>query len=106
MIDVVLYMIRSKPESNLFEFDHEIEKILRVLRETRRTLSNLNLFVEKFIISPIFGPIAIDMANPDRIFTTSDVAYQPLCIQYPTINVDFELKFGLIYLICCLNFMV
>ena len=107
MIDVVLCMIRSKPEANLFEFDLEIEKILRVLRKTRRTLSNLNLFVENFIISFFFFClVAIDMANPDRILTTPDVLYKSLCIHYLNINADFELMFGLIHLICCPNFKV
>jgi len=27
-----------------------------------------------------------------------DVTYQPLCIQYPELDIDFELKFGLINL--------
>ena len=36
-------MIRSQPESNIFEFDPEIEWTLRVLRRAQRTLSEPDL---------------------------------------------------------------
>ena len=42
------------------------------------------------------------MANNDRTskeLATPNVAYQPLCIQYPYLDVGFELKSGLIHLL-------
>ena len=43
LVGVLLCMIRSQPESNIFEFDPEIEWTLRVLRRAQRTLSEPDL---------------------------------------------------------------
>ncbi|RDX80767.1 hypothetical protein CR513_38643, partial [Mucuna pruriens] len=34
-----------------------------------------------------------------KILTTPNITYQPLCIQYCELEISFELKFGLIYLL-------
>ena len=100
-------MTRSQSEYNILKFDPEIERTLRVLRKTKRTLSNLNLCVENFSTSSYsvisdHTTVSVNMANPDRTLkelAAPDVAYQPLCIQYPDLDVDFELKSGLIHLL-------
>ena len=82
-------MARSQPEFNLFKFNLDIERIIRVHRNTGRTFSNLNLSIENFSISFISDLIVVDIANLDRTLkelATSNVSYQSLCIQYPNID--------------------
>ena len=50
--------------------------------------------------SPIYDNITAEMANNDRTLkelAAPNVTYQPLCIQYPELTVDLELKSGLIH---------
>ena len=55
-----------------------------------------------FLLLPDRTTFVVDMANPGRTLkklAALEVAYQPLCIQYPDIDVDSELKSGLIRLL-------
>ena len=97
-------MIRSQPESNIFEFEHEIERTFSVLKRARRTIFEPNLCDTTSSSHFNFDctTFTVDMVNLSRTLkklATPDVAYQPLCIQYLDTNVDFELKFGLIHLL-------
>ena len=71
------------------DFDPEIERTLLTTRRSHK--------INKKITIPK------QMANlHDKTFkelTTPNVAYQPLCIDYPELNAPFELKYGLIHLL-------
>ncbi|KAL0445352.1 UNVERIFIED_CONTAM: hypothetical protein Slati_2257900 [Sesamum latifolium] len=101
-------MPRSSRACNL-EFDPEIEKTARRLRkETKRLKGEASTSSETEINLALDVPTSNDseeevMAqNPERTInemTSLDLNQQSLCIEYPDLDVDFELKSGLIHLI-------
>ena len=97
-----------------FKFDQEIEKTARKLRKqaklrakdaTSSSSPGLNQALELADSSSESEKEEIEqeeMANQDRTLrqlAAPDVTQQPLCIQYPELNVAFELKSGLIHLL-------
>ena len=81
-------MPRSSRAGEL-KFDPEIEKTARKLRKETK-LKKSAIDKEK------------TMANQERTLrelAAPDVTQQPLCIEYPNLNVGFELKSGLIHLL-------
>ncbi|KAL0356182.1 UNVERIFIED_CONTAM: hypothetical protein Sradi_4065100 [Sesamum radiatum] len=101
-------MSRSSRTGKL-EFDSEIEKTARRLRKKIKQLKG-----ESSTSSNSEADLALDVPtssdfeeevmaqNPERTInemTSLDLNQQPLCIEYPTLDVDFELKTGLIHLL-------
>ena len=81
-------MPRSSRTGEL-QFDPEIEKTARKLRKVTKLQKSAANKEEA-------------MANQQRTLrelATPDVTQQPLCIEYPTLDVGFELKSGLIHLL-------
>ncbi|KAL0294962.1 UNVERIFIED_CONTAM: Retrovirus-related Pol polyprotein from transposon.6 [Sesamum radiatum] len=101
-------MPRSSRTGNL-EFDPEIEKTARRLRkETKQLKGEASILPEPETDLVLDVPTSSDseeevMAqNPERTIkemTSLDLNQQPLCIEYPNLDVDFELKSGLIHLL-------
>ncbi|KAL0444021.1 UNVERIFIED_CONTAM: hypothetical protein Slati_2124800 [Sesamum latifolium] len=101
-------MPRSSRTGKL-EFDSEIEKIARRLKKEAKQLKE-----EASTSSESEADLALDVPtssdfeeevmaqNPERMInemTSLDLNQQPLCIEYPTLDVDFELKSDLIHLL-------
>ncbi|KAL0423052.1 UNVERIFIED_CONTAM: hypothetical protein Sradi_0840000 [Sesamum radiatum] len=101
-------MPRSSRTGKLI-FDPEIEKTARRLRKETKQLKG-----EASTSSESETGLALDIPtfsnseeevmaqNPERTIkemTSLDLNQQPLCIEYPTLDVDFELKSGLIHLL-------
>ncbi|KAL0427219.1 UNVERIFIED_CONTAM: hypothetical protein Slati_2896700 [Sesamum latifolium] len=101
-------MPRSSRTGTL-EFDHEIEKTARRLQKETKQLKG-----EASTSSKFEADLALDVPtssdfeeevmaqNPERTInemTSLDLNQQPLCIEYPTLDIDFELKSGLIHLL-------
>ncbi|KAL0416193.1 UNVERIFIED_CONTAM: hypothetical protein Slati_3451200 [Sesamum latifolium] len=91
-----------------FKFDPEIEKTARRLRKETKQLKG-----EASTSSESEADLALDMPtsndfeeevmaqNSERTInemTSLNLNQQPLCIEYPTLDVDFELKSGFIHL--------
>ncbi|KAL0320090.1 UNVERIFIED_CONTAM: hypothetical protein Sradi_5270500 [Sesamum radiatum] len=101
-------MPRSSRTGNL-EFDPEIEKTAQRLRkETKQLKGEASILPEPETDLVLDVPTSSDseeevMAqNPERTIkemTSLDLNQQPLCIEYPNLDVDFELKSGLIHLL-------
>ncbi|KAL0423829.1 UNVERIFIED_CONTAM: hypothetical protein Sradi_0917700 [Sesamum radiatum] len=91
------------------EFDPEIEKAARRLRkETKQlkgeasTSSTSKADFELGVPTSSESEEEVMAQNPERTInemTSPDLNQQPLCIEYPTLDVDFELKSGLIHLL-------
>ncbi|KAL0371634.1 UNVERIFIED_CONTAM: hypothetical protein Scaly_0845000 [Sesamum calycinum] len=91
------------------EFDPEIEKTARRLRkETKQlkgeasTSSTSKADFELDVPTSSESEEEVMAQNPERTInemTSPDLNQQPLCIEYPTLDVDFELKSGLIHLL-------
>ncbi|KAL0454337.1 UNVERIFIED_CONTAM: hypothetical protein Slati_0772900 [Sesamum latifolium] len=101
-------MPRSSRTGTL-EFDPEIEKTARRLRkETKQLKGEESTSSESEADLALDAPTSSDFEeevmaqNPERTInemTSLDLNQQPLCIEYPTLDVDFELKSGLIHLL-------
>ncbi|KAL0433180.1 UNVERIFIED_CONTAM: hypothetical protein Slati_2652300 [Sesamum latifolium] len=101
-------MPRSSHSGNL-EFDPEIEKTARRLRkETKQLKGEASTSFQAEIDLALDVPTSSDFEeevmaqNPKRTIkemTSLDLNQQPLCIEYPNLDVDFELKSGLIHLL-------
>ena len=101
-------MSRSSRTGEL-EFDPEIEKTARRLRkETKRhkeeasTSSKPPTNSELDVSTSNNSKDEVMAQNPERTIkemTSLDLNQQPLCIEYPNLDVDFELKSGLIHLL-------
>ena len=102
-------MTRSSHTGELL-FDPEIEKATRRLRqkvklqqrETTISSPGLNIVLDLTDSSTESEREEEKMANPERTLrelAAPDLTQQPLCIQYPELNVSFELKSGLIHLL-------
>ena len=82
--------------SYLFELDYEIERTLHLLKRRR----NLLIQIEQLNIIDQSDQMANNAEDRTlKELAAPDVAYQPLCIQYPDLNANFELKSGLIQLL-------
>ena len=91
------------------EFDPEIEKTARRLRkETKQhkkeasTSSKPAADSELDVSTSNNSKDEVMAQNPERTIkemTSLDLNQQPLCIEYPNLDVDFELKSGLIHLL-------
>ena len=97
-------MTRSNPE-NLYAYDPEIDRTFHHLKRAHRRhsssnnqesnssdFSSLNFDSFKYFAKNMADRTLKELAAPD-------VAYQPLCIQYPDVDAPFELKSGLIHLL-------
>ncbi|KAL0434287.1 UNVERIFIED_CONTAM: hypothetical protein Slati_2763000 [Sesamum latifolium] len=101
-------MPRSSRSSNL-EFDPEIEKTAcRLREETKQLKGEAPTSSESETDLTLNVPTSSDseeevmVQNPERTIkkmTSLDLNQQSLCIEYPTLDVDFELKSGLIHLL-------
>ncbi|KAL0336560.1 UNVERIFIED_CONTAM: hypothetical protein Sradi_4867900 [Sesamum radiatum] len=101
-------MPRSSRTGEL-EFDPEIEKTARRLRkETKQlkgeasTSSTSKADFELDVPTSSESEEEVMAQNSERTInemTSPDLNQQPLCIEYPTLDVDFELKSGLIHLL-------
>ncbi|KAL0408191.1 UNVERIFIED_CONTAM: hypothetical protein Sradi_1753500 [Sesamum radiatum] len=101
-------MPRSSRTGNL-EFDPEIEKTARRLRkETKQRKEEGSTSFKPDTDFTLDVPTSsnseeeVMAQNPERTIkemTSSDLNQQPLCIEYPTLDVDFELKSGLVHLL-------
>ncbi|KAL2228604.1 UNVERIFIED_CONTAM: hypothetical protein Sindi_1840100 [Sesamum indicum] len=101
-------MPRSSRTGEL-EFDPEIEKTARRLRkETKQhkeeasTSSKPAADSELDVSTSNNSKDEVMAQNPERTIkemTSLDLNQQPLCIEYPNLDVDFELKSGLIHLL-------
>ncbi|KAL0408417.1 UNVERIFIED_CONTAM: hypothetical protein Sradi_1776100 [Sesamum radiatum] len=88
-------------------FDPEIEKTARRLqKETKQLKGEASTSSETEVDLALDVPTSSDFEeevmaqNPERTInemTSIDLNQQPLCIEYPTLDVDFELKSGLIH---------
>ncbi|KAL0444838.1 UNVERIFIED_CONTAM: hypothetical protein Slati_2206500 [Sesamum latifolium] len=91
------------------EFDPEIEKTARRLqKETKQLKGEASTSSESEADLALDAPTSSDFEeevmaqNSERTInemTSLDLNQQPLCIEYPTLDVDFELKSGLIHLL-------
>ncbi|KAK4389995.1 hypothetical protein Sango_2062800 [Sesamum angolense] len=92
-----------------FEFDPEIEKTARRLRkETKQLKGDVSTSSIAKVDFELDAPTSSESEeeviaqNPEwtiNEMTSPDLNHQPLCIEYPTLDVDFELKSGLIHLL-------
>ena len=78
--------------SNLNELDPEIERTLHLQKRIRRIIKNQNKQLQIKTLDKMANRTLKELAAPD-------VTYQPLCIQYPNLDADFELRSGLIHLL-------
>lgn len=80
---------------DLCKFDPEIDKTFHILQRSQRELSNISIYNFSYPIS--------NMANnhdkTPRELVTPDVTYQPLCIKYLKLDVDFELRSRIVHLL-------
>ncbi|KAL0440545.1 UNVERIFIED_CONTAM: hypothetical protein Slati_2537500, partial [Sesamum latifolium] len=91
------------------EFDPEIEKTARRLQKETNELkgeasTSFEFEAELALDVPTSSDSEEDVMaqNPERMIKemiSLDLNQQPLCIEYPTLDVDFELKSGLIHLL-------
>ncbi|KAL0317552.1 UNVERIFIED_CONTAM: hypothetical protein Sangu_2169500 [Sesamum angustifolium] len=101
-------MPRSSHTGEL-EFDPEIEKTAcRLRKETKQlkgeasTSSTSKADFELNVPTSSESEEKVMAQNPERTInemTSPNLNQQPLCIEYPTLDVDFELKSGLIHLL-------
>ncbi|KAL0385808.1 UNVERIFIED_CONTAM: hypothetical protein Sradi_2975100 [Sesamum radiatum] len=101
-------MSRSSRTGNI-EFDPEIEKTARRLRkETKQRKKDGSTSFKPDTDFTLEVPTSsnseeeVMAQNPERTIkemTSFDLNQQPLCIEYPTLNIDFELKSGLVHLL-------
>ncbi|KAK4395446.1 hypothetical protein Sango_1698900 [Sesamum angolense] len=101
-------MPRSSRTGEL-EFDPEIEKTARRLRKETKQLkgeasasSTSKADFELDVPTSSESEEEVMAQNPEWTInevTSPDLNQQPLCIEYPTLYVDFELKSGLIHLL-------
>ncbi|KAL0447559.1 UNVERIFIED_CONTAM: Serine decarboxylase [Sesamum latifolium] len=111
--DVIKYLMNARylrdglrnARIGKLEFDPEIEKIARRLqKKTKQFKGEASTSFESEV------DLALDVdfeeevmaQNPEwtiKEMTSLDLNQQPLCIEYPTLDVDFELKSGLIHLL-------
>ncbi|KAL0302830.1 UNVERIFIED_CONTAM: hypothetical protein Sangu_3075200 [Sesamum angustifolium] len=101
-------MPRSSRTGEL-EFDPEIEKTARRLRKETKQLkgeasasSTSKADFELDVPTSSESEEEVMAQNPERTInemTSPDLNQQSLCIEYPTLDVDFELKSGLIHLL-------
>ncbi|KAL0288188.1 UNVERIFIED_CONTAM: hypothetical protein Sangu_2667500 [Sesamum angustifolium] len=101
-------MPRSSRTGEL-EFDPEIEKTACRLRKETKQLkgeasasSTSKADFELDVPTSSESEEEVMAQNPERTInemTSPDLNQQPLCIEYPTLDVDFELKSGLIHLL-------
>jgi len=90
-------MTRSSNPHILHDIDPEIERTLHsLLRMRKRPSKN---FVHTSSSVDHSKNMANNMNRTLKELAATDVTYQPLCIQYPDIDVAFELKSGLIHLL-------
>ena len=82
-------MTRSSSGPRL-DFDLEIERTLLVARISHRI--NEKVIIHTKQMANLHDRTLKELAAPD-------VAYQPLCIDYPELDAPFELKSGLIHLL-------
>ena len=99
-------MTRSS-NTHILDIDPEIERTLHALNRARRILErsssvfqpDVEIEVEAEHLDTI-TPMADNVQNRTlKELAAPDVNYQSLCIQYPDLDADFELKSGLIHLI-------
>ena len=90
-------MTRSSNPHILHDIDPEIERTLHSLIRTRKRLSEN--FTHHSSSVEHSENMANNMNRTLKELAAPDVRYQPLCIQYPDIDVAFELKSGLIHLL-------
>ena len=88
-------MTRSST-SNLFALDLEIERTLHLRNRIRRTFEDQ---LEQLRIKWTDQMAGNAQNRTLKELAAPDVTYQPLCIQYPDLDVPFELKSGLIHLL-------
>ena len=74
------------------ELDPEIERTLHLKNRIRRITQNKQLQIKSLNKMANNNKTLKELAAPD-------VTYQPLCIEYPDLDVDFELRSGLIHLL-------
>ncbi|KAL0294051.1 UNVERIFIED_CONTAM: hypothetical protein Sradi_6905500 [Sesamum radiatum] len=100
--------MRCSSRTGELEFDPEIEKTARRLQKETKQLKG-----EASISSTSKADFELDVPtsseseeevmaqNLERMInvTSPNLNQQPLCIEYPTLDVDFELKSGLIHLL-------
>ena len=118
-------MTRSDP-GTLHSFDPEIDRTFHTLHRTGNSIHRANRITSGIGLELDIAPNLVDSFNPvESAFVSAsvsdtesadftmadnnnrtlkelaapDVAYQPLCIQYPDLHFDFELKSGLIHLL-------
>ncbi|KAL0438931.1 UNVERIFIED_CONTAM: hypothetical protein Slati_2376100 [Sesamum latifolium] len=101
-------MSRSSRTGKL-EFDPEIEKTARRLRKEIKQLkgeasTSFEFEAELALDLPTSSDseeevMAQNSEQTIKEMTSLDLNQQPLCIEYPTFDVDFELKSGLIHLL-------
>ncbi|KAL0346316.1 UNVERIFIED_CONTAM: hypothetical protein Sradi_4462900 [Sesamum radiatum] len=92
-----------------FEFDHEIEKTAcRLQKKTKQFKGEASTSSELEIDLALDAPtssgseeevMAQNSKRTTNEMTSLDLNQQPLCIEYPNLDVDFELKSGLIHLL-------
>ncbi|KAI4305150.1 hypothetical protein L6164_028535 [Bauhinia variegata] len=117
-------MTRSSFVPNLFALDPEIEQTFRLRRRHCHSIDSIpvtvgsnslggstyidlslpavNIPIDNFVDFPVNKNLNMDANRAERTLkelAAPDVTYQPLCIQYPALNADFELKSGLIHLL-------
>lgn len=93
--------------SHILDIDPEIERTFHALNRARRirerTTSEVEINIEFETKAEHINnttPMADNMLNRTlKELAAPDVNYQPLCIQYPDLDADFELKSGLIHLL-------
>lgn len=96
-------MPRSSRTGELI-FDPEIEKTAKANRKAKRqedSLQTLTLCSSGFESDEevVFEEEEMEEQRTLRELATPDMNQQPLCIEFPNINVAFELKSGLIHLL-------
>ena len=72
------------------DFDPEIERTLLACRRSYKIKETITILTEQ--IANLHDKTLKELVAPD-------VAYQPLCIDYPKLDAPFELKYGLIHLL-------
>lgn len=80
---------------NLLEFDLEIDKTFHILQRVQRVLCRSFVYNSSNLVSDMI----LNNNITNRELAAPDVTYQSLCIQYPELEVDIELRSGIIYLL-------
>ena len=108
-------MTRSSPIAKL-DFDPEIERTFHILRRTAKHITTEEASPSRYTESPPgFNavvelsrknepePVVENMANTEnkslKELAAPDLNHQPLCIDYPDLDISFELRSGLIHLL-------